>query len=236
MKRSLLFVLSLFLFTTLKAQESEYPFPNHLLKITLGPSVPLGDYADTDSDNDEAGLAMTGASFGVNYHFFPVEYIGIGADFRLYGHASDEDAIADGLEETAGGTWDVESTGWGVTIAMPNVIVQIPAGKVFPYLSIGAGYGSASSPEFELEGTNGSQTLKIEQSSASAGGLAARFGVGVNFQIGRVGIDLQGSYLTLNATEFEIEDENTGEETEFDQQISAFNIETGISILLGKME
>jgi len=75
----------------------------------------------------------------------------------------------------------------------------------------------------------------LEQTSATASGLAARFGVGVNFQFGRAGLDLQGSYFTMNAQDFEFENENTGETTEFDYQINTFNLEVGLSILLGQL-
>lgn len=97
MKKLLLSFSALFLFFAItNAQDAKTEnLKRNFLALTAGPSFPVGDFASTDLDNDDAGLAKTGFTIDLKYghHFNNVFGLTAAAIYGRY--AVDKSAISD---------------------------------------------------------------------------------------------------------------------------------------------
>ena len=70
MKKLLVLLLALLFSTAMNAQGSRTTLTKRsFLAIHAGPSFPMGDFSSTNPANEEAGLAKTGFTTGINYGY-----------------------------------------------------------------------------------------------------------------------------------------------------------------------
>ena len=84
--------------------------------ISIGPSIPTGDLASKDVDNEASGWANTGAIVDISFAYKLGEgNFGITALLRGQTNPTDAQAIVDEVaNQNPGINWTVESDGWGI--------------------------------------------------------------------------------------------------------------------------
>ena len=199
MKKSLhIFFLSAFLIGALGAmaqdQSSTSPAKKKKAKaksyieISGGISVPLGNYAKTDYNNNNAGFANVGPLLSISGVHYISHNFGIGGSFS-YAFYNVKNAInlADGYHES----FDVDSTNVHATRytaihVMVGPYYSIPLGIVTIDLRALGGINCMTSPHIDVlleDGgnsyTNGNTAYSFWQNSSLSMVLAAQFGAGI---------------------------------------------------------
>jgi len=123
--------------------------------VTLGPAIPLGDFGDTNLDNEDAGLAKTGINFNlVHFGYKFSKNFGVAASW--FGAAHEVDFSAN----------EVDAATWSYGGLFAGVLVSIPASeKLFFEFKPMLGYVAATSPEIR-DKVSGNSYIEEEQGSS----------------------------------------------------------------------
>jgi hypothetical protein len=131
--------------------------------VTLGPAIPLGDFGDTNLDNEDAGLAKTGINFNlVHFGYKFSQNFGIAASW--FGAAHEVDIS--GIDEVEFSANEIDAGTWSYGGLFAGVLVSIPAGeKLFFEFKPMVGFVTATSPEIKVSGS----TYMEDQQGSSIG-------------------------------------------------------------------
>lgn len=118
--------------------------------ITLGPAIPMGDFADNSYDNEDAGFAKTGVNFNlVHFGYKFSQNFGIAATW--FGAAHEVDVSA--FEEPGIDNNSIDAGSWSYGGLFAGLLVSIPAGeKLFIEFKPMVGFVAATSPEVKVSG------------------------------------------------------------------------------------
>jgi len=205
--------------------------------ISLGPSIPIGDLASKDADNEAAGWANTGAVFDISFAYKLGEgNFGITALLRGQANPTDAQGLADELaSQVAGVNWTVESDGWGIGGLMVGGFGSFPISELTSFETRAMfGFLTAVSPELTVTGTLPGETIWVKQGSTSATSFAYLFGAGVKFGIGSnlyllTNFDYLGSNPEFTDVELTASDGSRDTDT-WSQSMGTINLSVGIAL------
>jgi len=207
--------------------------------LSLGPSIPLGEFASKDADNDAAGWAKTGAIFDISFAYKLGDgNFGISGLLRGQSNPTDAQSLANELaNQVAGVNWTVESAGWGIGGLMFGGFGSFPISEKASFdTRVMIGFLSASSPEITVTGSGPGGTDWFKQSSASANSFAYLLGAGFKFDIGKklyllTNLDYLGAKPEFNNVET-IASDGSREKSTWSQSMGSINFSGGLALKL----
>jgi hypothetical protein len=232
MKKEII-LLSLVLFAiTAFSQETR----KGLIGISLGPSIPLGDYADNDGDNEDAGFAMTGLHLNLNFNYKFNENLGFAALWTGNAHPIDVDEMVDlfwSIDPSL--NWEVETEAWSSGSLMGGLLVSFPYDKVDFDIKGLIGYSSSTIPNIDVTASDGSTAVNIKQNEAVAMAFAVNLGAGLRYNVSdKIALTINMDYFSTKP-EFEVATTSNfgySSNDDFKQTINMLNISFGIGYIL----
>lgn len=198
------------------------------IAITVGASVPIGDYASKDVYSEPAGFAKIGYKYDVGIAYKPESFfIGLSALIRGQSNALDVNAIADGFSKRfPGSTYTVNSAPWKVNSFMIGTYSPFKigsTGKTSIYLKFMLGASACTMPQITMiQQLNGVSTT-IKGAGATAVSAAYLFGGGIKYNMNEIiCLLIDFDYL---GTKPEFKSTNT-------QSITTLNFSAGIGFRL----
>ncbi len=230
-KSLIILITSLFISTLCFSQAKGY------IAISVGSSVPNGDFGSKDINNQSAGLANTGAIFDITFAHRFGKNLGITALLRGQANPVDAQPLIDELSnQNPTVFWTAESGDWGIGGLLVGIYGSFPLGKGKTTFDTRAmvGYLNATSPNITLTGTQGSSSAWAKLNSASASDFSYLLGAGFNFGIGKkvrilTNIDYLGSspeFRNVKTTT----SQGTFSESTFTQSFGTVNFSVGIGL------
>lgn len=207
--------------------------------ISFGPSIPMGDLASKDADNDEAGWAKTGALVDISFAYkLGKGNFGITALLRGQSNPIDAQALSDEFaNEFPGVIWNVQSDNWGIGGLMFGGFGSFPLSEKSSFDTRAMiGFVNASSPGMTVTGTAPGGSIWVKQSSASAAAFAYLIGAGFKFEIGSklyllTNLDYLGSKPEFSNVETTTSDGDILTDT-WSQRMGTLNFSLGIALKL----
>lgn len=151
MKKLLVLCLALLISSVLTAQGSRNTVAKKsFLNFHAGPSFPLGDFSSSNPANDEAGLAKTGFTTGINYGYRINQGLGVEAAFFYNQYATNDVKmvidLGDGTETLtmSAGAWKL----YGLTLG-PSLNFS-PGKNMSAGIHVMGGFSSVRAPAFYL--------------------------------------------------------------------------------------
>lgn len=182
-KKNLVWILFLLIGNISLAQDKGYA------AISIGPSIPIEDFASKNSSNEAAGYANPGAIFDVSFQYKLGKYFGVSALLRGQANTTDAQAIANELaREINNVLWTVESNPWSIGGILIGGSASVPIGindKISFESRAMLGFLNATSPEINITGRTNSQSEWVKQQSKMANAFSYLFGAGFKFNIAK---------------------------------------------------
>jgi hypothetical protein len=170
------------------------------LSFSIGPSIPLGNFADNDTKNTNSGYANTGSKMELNAGFNLVNSVDLGIKLFYSVNGYDASTLTKKLEsENPGTTWITSGRSWDIYGGMVGLSYSYPLTKKFVSdFKFQSGIMQSSTPQMTITGSNGS-TITEDKKSASS--LVYLISVGGHYPLGRL-IDAVGSleYMSSSPT------------------------------------
>lgn len=222
MKKLLVFCLALLVSSAMSAQGSRNTLTKKsFLAFHAGPSFPLGNFSSSNPANEEAGLAKTGFTTGINYGYLIKEGFGLEAAVFYNQYATGDVVMTidmgDGTE-----TLKMSADAWklyGLTIG-PSLEFK-PGKNISAGMHVLGGFTSARAPAFYL---NDELVTKADW------GIGPVIQAGLNLKIDagkQVFIFIAGDYQYMRP-EFHLFDIWTDESDKVYQKISVLQATAGI--------
>ncbi len=152
MKKLLLISLALLIGSVLTAQESRNTVNKHsFLALHAGPSFPVGAFSSTNPENEEAGLAKTGFTTGINYGYRINKFLAVEAA-AFYNQYATGDVVmtldlGDGTE-----TLNISADDWKLYGLTVGPAFEFNAGKnMSAGMHVLGGFTSTRAPAFYME-------------------------------------------------------------------------------------
>jgi len=221
------------------------------LLVSIGVNMPLGNLADSDMKNPDAGLAKTGLDFRFGGGYRILKNWGLMGQISSHMFPIDVQKIADYMaKQDPGISYSVTSnTGWQLINLSEGVFGYFPFGKekkliFMPKVIIGLSV--STSPSYSITAYNKSNGVTSSVSGNQDIGVSESpiftylLGAGVNYNIGKrfyilANIDYLGSgsdFFYKNVV-FELSD-GTKYVTDFKMNFKSFNTILGFGLRLGK--
>jgi hypothetical protein len=170
------------------------------VNFTIGPSIPLGSFADNDIKNKDAGFASTGSKIGLNGGYNVTDKVNLIGSLFYSVNGYDETSLKNKLAlENPGTTWDTYGRSWDIYGFMVGATYSYPfRNKFVGDVRLQTGIMHSSLPEMVISSNNG---LKITESSRAATSFVYQISVGGHYPLGRL-LDITGSleYLSSSPT------------------------------------
>lgn len=207
--------------------------------ISIGPSIPTGDLASKDADNEAAGWANTGVMFDISFAYKLGEgNFGVTALLRGQANPTDAQGLADEFaSQNPGINWTVESDAWSLGGLMFGGFGSFPISEKASFDTRAMiGFLSATSPELKVTGTGSGGTAWVKQGSTSATSFAYLIGAGFKFDIGSkvyllTNLDYLGSNPEFNDVELTASDGSKETDT-WSQSMGTINFSVGLALKL----
>jgi len=207
-----------------------------LIGISLGPSIPLSDYADNDGDNEDAGFAMTGLHLNFNFSYKFNENLGVAALWTGNAHPIDVDEMVDlfwSIDPSL--NWEVETEAWSSGSLMGGLLVSFPFDKVDFDIKALIGYSSSTIPNIDVTASDGSESVNIKQNETSALAFAFNLGAGLRYNVSdKIALTVNMDYFSTKP-EFEVattSDFGYSSNDDIEQTMNMMNISFGIGYRL----
>lgn len=227
-------VLFLLTVSHLFAQEKGY------LALSLGPSIPTGDFASKNMDNRSAGFAKVGAIFDLSFSYKLDKYFGVIAMLRGQANKTDAQAMADEMIKQMpidNITIATESESWSIGAFFIGSYGTFPIQKDLSFESrLMLGFLSATAPKTTFNLSTPDGTGWVKQSSATGTSFAYLFGMGLKYNAGKkicmlANMDYMGGtpkYKNIEVTSSIGYDEKG----DYYQSIGSFNFSVGVGYRL----
>ena len=231
MKKTIIIFSSLIFFSIYSYSQSK-----GYVAISVGPSIPIGDFASKNMANPSAGLSNTGAIFDISFAYKLGTQFGISALLRGQANPTDAQLIANELAKEDPLTyWTVESKTWGVGGLLFGGYGSFPVSEKINFDARGLiGFVNASSPEINITGTKQGKSIWAKQGIVSTNAFSYLIGAGFTFDIGSkiclmINMDYMGTKPEFNNIEIisSIGHKNT---LSMKQNIETLNIGFGIGL------
>jgi hypothetical protein len=177
-KTTILFAVAALIATTCFSQDKGY------IGISLGPSIPINDFASRDGNNNSAGWATTGANFDITFVYKLGKSLGLSALLRGQANSVDNIAYSNELTKQVGGSWTVDSKSWTMGGLLFGGYGSFPiSDKVSFDTRAVIGFLNATSPELNLTLNGSGGAGWVRQSSVSANSFTYLLGAGFKFGV-----------------------------------------------------
>lgn len=219
--------------------------------FSLGTSSPLGNLANKNIENVDAGLANLGADlkFDCGYRIF--KYVGLQLQLSNNSFPIDLKTMADYLaKQTTGFTYTLKSkSGWRATNMMAGIYGYLSLDKNHKFIFVPkvlVGYALNNSPAYKITAStliNGmTLSFTADQSSARSEEptFSYNFGTSLNYNFTKRifingNIDYIGSTSKANFKNVVINySDGSNDITDFKMDFKSFNITLGIGFCFGK--
>jgi len=191
MKNLTLFLAVLLMSINLFGQE-DVDFKKHKFGMGLGLSSPIGDFADNNVNNSDAGFAKAGFGYRIYYNYNFSKYLGLEIAFTDAYNGFDGDAISRAYSDNDM-YWSVSANSWNHIGIMSGLCINVPIDKLTVNFKLLGGLILSNSPEiyYSVQADN----FYYSQTSYSdfSVGNVANIGVGFSYTFDN-GFGL--SYLT----------------------------------------
>ncbi len=186
MKQSIIFLLALAVTQVLFAQE-EAQIPKFYLGLSYGTSYSIGDFADTDITNPDAGFAKNGRKIDVFGGFFLNDRTTLTGGFRYQFFETEvEDIIEMFNDENPGNEFTGSSEDWKTYSFLVGLAYRVKIGKRFNFFPrVGAGPMWATNPGISVNAPNATITKNFDRSSDTGVGLGYEVGIGLQTNLGK---------------------------------------------------
>jgi hypothetical protein len=168
------------------------------ISLSAGPSIPLGDFADNNIKNSNAGFANVGSKLELNAGFKLVKSVDLA--FKLFYSANGYDAstLTRKLEmENPGTKWTTTGRSWDIYGGLVGLSYSYPLTKKFVSdYKIQTGIMQTSIPQMKVTGSNGSV---ITEDSESASSVVYLISIGGHYPVLRL-VDLVGNLEYLGSS------------------------------------
>lgn len=209
-----------------------------VVSISLGPSIPIGEFASKDINNSSAGYAKTGALLDISFSYKLGKIFGVSVLLRGQTDNLDNAAFGIDLANQTGNNWSVSSKPWSMGGLMFGGYGSF---LVSPKVSFDAkamiGFLRVTSPEINttLSGSGGSGWLK--QNSVVATSFSYILSGGFKFDIGKKTCLLTNLDYLVSKPEFRNVEVVTSlggapQISTFRQNIQTINFSMGIGLKL----
>lgn len=131
--------------------------------IALGPSIPLGDFGDSEFNNEDAGYAKTGMHLNFNFNYKFNENLGVAALWTGNAHAIDAEKMIElfwTLDPSL--TWKLETEAWSSGSLMGGLLVSFPYTKFDFDMKGLVGFAVATIPNINVTASEGSSYATIK--------------------------------------------------------------------------
>ncbi len=245
MNRVLLCLLLVSLSGLSQAQKSfilSYQPKNGFVHLSVGPAIPVGDFANQSATTDGAGLALKGLTTQLSVGYRLLGPIGLMARFEQ----SQFGVQTAGLSErqlSQDSTYNRQATAsnWQTTSLLIGPYISIPMGRFSVDLRVLIGQTQATCPHVTLTGDiSPDEMVSLETRQNTASASATSMGLSVKYRLGRsLAVQVNGDY---NQTNVPFQNMTTvwqqgsrRQDYQFDsqQQINTVNISGGITWLFG---
>jgi len=176
-----------------------------LIGIAIGPSIPLGDFGDSEFNNEDAGYAKTGMHLNFNFSYKFNENLGIAALWTGNAHAIDAESMIELFWATDQSlNWELETEAWSSGSLMGGLLVSFPFNKIDFDIKGLIGFSSSTIPNIIVNASDGFNTVEIKQNEADAMALAINLGAGFRYNVSeKMALTLNMDYFTTKP-EFEV--------------------------------
>jgi hypothetical protein len=168
--------------------------------FTIGPSIPLGNFASNDINNSNAGFANTGSKIEINGGFRLINSMDLALKLFYSGNSYDIKSLTNGLSaQYPGTTWTTTGRNWDIYGGMVGASYSYPfRNKFVGDIKFLTGFMQSSVPQMIITGSNGT---KITDSKRSASSFVYQISAGGHYPVGRL-VDIVGSleYLSSSPT------------------------------------
>lgn len=198
MKKFLLFSLILITFLNVDAQTTT---TKSSIGISLGPSLPIGDFGSKDLNNSESGLANVGGFLAIDYGYKFSKFFGATASLQGSIHGMNKEALASyAVPQGTGAGLSIESGVWKMANVMVGFFQIVPLTKNEELnLEIRAlsGYQLTSSPYLKVNiSIPGMGSFNTAQESETSGALAYALGAALKYKLSdNIALKLKGDYV-----------------------------------------
>ena len=232
MKQSIIFLLALAVTQFLYAQE-EGQAPKFYLGLSYGTSYSIGDFADTDISNLDAGFAKDGRKIDVFGGFFLDDRTTLIGGFRYQAFETEiDDVIQMFNDENPGAAFTGSAEDWQTYSFLAGLAYRINIGKrfnFFPRASLGPLW--ATNPGISINEPNSTITNNFNRSSDTGVGLGYEIGVGLQTNLGKrfalvPTFTFSGGVVTIN--DIITETDNVIIRSDYQPTIQSFNL--GLSL------
>lgn len=196
---------------------------NSTLSLSIGPSLPVGNYAKTDPANNLSGYSKAGESINISFGYKLNK--GIGLEAMLYGERNglNTKAFANQLSELGFfafygdpryySNWTIDKKSWYAESLLLGVTRQWYIGKTNSRVSIVAkalgGLAYVQYPELSANSKSDTSYVIIRQNSASAFGASFLLSAGVEYKLSKnTGILFSCEYFGTTQISFQNIDES----------------------------
>ncbi len=182
--KNLLFLAGLMISALSYAQDKQQMQfeQNGFIGISIGPSIPLGDFGSTNLNNQKGGFADRGRSYNLNGAYFFHTNFGISANVFLQSWDSDVP-----YEKTR---WSYHSSGF-----LLGGIATVPKGKFNFDFNLQLGYANSSRDQL-THPLHSFVDVMVPKATGEA--LAYSIGLGTRLHVGK-GIDMMLAYSYFNS-------------------------------------
>ena len=213
------------------------------IAVSLGPSIPLSDFASKDIDKESAGFAKTGAIFDISFGYKIGKNFGVAALLRGQANKTDAQAMANEMGNKMSFQVDtrVESKAWNIGAFMLGGYATVPLEKKLSFESrIMFGFMSATYPNVTFTFSDADESVLVKRTGSTATSFAYLMGAGIRYNAGKrlcllANFDYLGSNPEYKDVETTLETptifERISKDT-FSQSFGAFNIGVGVGYRL----
>ncbi|WP_131537165.1 outer membrane beta-barrel protein [Pedobacter nototheniae] len=235
MKKTVFFLCALFGVLNLSAQTSNQ---KSFIGISVGPSFPVGDFANKNAYDVNSGLASIGGFLNINYGYKFSDNFGAIAILRGSIHGVDSQSLKNGysLPDGSGGSLSYEAGTWksgGLLVGLFQGF-SLNDSKNFVFELKGAiGVQSTSTPSLKIRGNiPGFGSFEGNQESISATSFAYLLGIGLNYGLGNnLTLKFHGDYSGSNPN-FKDVVLNPSSDTKTNSQQNIGTIDVGVGLAL----
>ena len=194
--------------------------------IAVGPSIPTGDFASKDMNNESAGFAKTGAIFDITFAYKLNKNFGVTALLRGQANKLDAQAVSNEMSKQMPPEFSntVRTGSWGIGGLLVGGYSTIPIAKQLSFESkLMLGFISATSPDVTINLSGYGETAWVKQNSVSSTAFAYMAGIGLKYDAGkRVCVLLNVDYLGSNPKFDNVETTSSDGEMSKDSYSQAF--------------
>jgi hypothetical protein len=157
--------------------------------ISLGPSIPTGEFAKTDFNSDALNYASAGAVFDVSFAYKLGKKLGIAATLRGQSNSLNVKAIGeDFVDANPGAQISIEGDSWGlggILIGGYGIFPLTQNGRLNFEAKLMFGYMQATCPKFTIHDRSPGSNYYVVSEENESSDLAGFISAGISYKVGR---------------------------------------------------